>query len=495
MEKEHKEALRRAEESLEKVKKDVEASEYRQRYHFMTPGYWLNDPNGVIYMDGEYHAFYQHNPYGIFLGPMHWGHAKSKDLVHWEHLPIALAPSEEYELYPEGVYGCYSGSTLYENGVLYAVYTASRGAGEKNVQVQCLARSYDQGTTFVKEPSNPIISRPPECGSRDFRDPKIWEHEGKYYMICGTCSDGFGKVVLYRSDNMTDWEFFNVMAESRGEYGKMWECPDFFELDGRYVLVFSPMGLGYRKTFYMTGDFDYESGRFSMLTEGEVDWGFDYYAPQSFEDGKGRRIMLGWANNWDWMPWFKDYGPTQKDKWCGSFALPREVKICEDNRLSFAPVEELKILRNGHKSYEELEIGQEEPLNIEAGDGISFELDVSVDRSKTTAEQFWFELRAGQGFKTVVLFDLKNGMFKIDRSDADGWSRGVQSCTLEDRGKEEIKAHIFVDRSSVEVFTDRGRTVMSANIFPKDNCSMTRLCAKGGKLRVKRIDAWGLDRA
>ena len=224
----HEEALRNAEQALLEVSKETKNATHRQMWHFSPKAGWMNDPNGLIYFKGKYHIFYQFNPYGTKWSAMHWGHAISDDLVNWEHLPIALAPSEPYDNHPEG--GCFSGSAVDDNGILTLIYTATTNYGDGFVQSQCIATSED-GIRFQKYAGNPVIPAPPACGSSDFRDPKVWKHHDKWYMVVGSSKDRKGKALLYRSDNLREWQYVNVLCESRGEWGTMWECPDFFEID------------------------------------------------------------------------------------------------------------------------------------------------------------------------------------------------------------------------------------------------------------------------
>ena len=165
-------------------------------------------------------------------------------------------------------------------------------------------------------------------------------------MVCGASKNQKGQALLYRSEDLIHWTFINVLAESRGEWGTMWECPDFFRIGNRYVLTFSPIDAGERTCVYLTGSFDYDTGRFDYDVSGEIDWGFDYYAPQSFQAPDGRRIMVAWANEWEWMPFFKDWGPTYREDWCGFFNFPREVNMTKSGRLSFVPIRELKKYTN-----------------------------------------------------------------------------------------------------------------------------------------------------
>ena len=238
---------------------EVAQASMRQTYHLMGPCGWINDPNGLIYYRGQYHFFYQFNPYSGFWGKMHWGHAVSDDLLHWTQLPMALAPSEPYDDHPQG--GCFSGSAIEKDGKLYVAYTGTANHGNGFVQTQNIAISED-GVHFTKYEGNPVIEAPSGVPTDYFRDPKMWEHEGLYYMVVGAQRDGKAQALLYRSENLLDWEFLNVMHESRGEWGYMWECPDFFPLKDKWVFLCSPMGAGERTTVYFVGDIDYATGRF-----------------------------------------------------------------------------------------------------------------------------------------------------------------------------------------------------------------------------------------
>lgn len=334
--------IHRAQVETDRKKEEVSRGRMRQEYHFMPQAGWMNDPNGLIFFRGKYHFFYQYNPYGAFWDCMYWGHAVSEDLLHWEYLPPALAPSEFYDDYPKG--GCFSGSAIVCDDKLFLMYTGTANNGNGVEQTQCIAYSED-GVYFEKYEGNPVLRAPEGIKADCFRDPKVWKHEDTYYMVCGASREDRGLALLYKSEDMLHWSFFNVLAESRGEWGFMWECPDFFQIGDQYVLTFSPMGSGDHTSVYLMGDFDYKTGKFDCRISKEIDWGLDYYAPQSFETPDGRRIMVAWANEWEWMPLWKDWGPSYKEGWCGFFNLPREVRIKQDGTLQFIPVKELKELR------------------------------------------------------------------------------------------------------------------------------------------------------
>lgn len=487
----HREALLLAEHSIAKIKDVVNKDLGRLKYHFMAPAYWINDPNGLIFYKGEYHLFYQHYPYAPKWGAMHWGHAKSKDLVHWDHMPIALAPSEPYDLDERG--GCFSGSAVDDNGVLSLLYTGTIIQDGQIIQSQCLATSED-GITFEKYQGNPVIPGPPADGSAAFRDPKVWKHGELWYMVVGSSKDNKGKALLYQSADLREWTYAGVLAESDGSMGTMWECPDFFPLGDRYVLMFSPMGMGNHKTVYLVGDMDYETCSFTWDVMGDVDHGFEYYAPQSLLDGKGRRVIIAWLNAWDWMPWYKNFGPTDKNHWCGAMSAPRTVELAADGRLSFPPVEELEVLRREQYHLENVTVapGVDILPKYVSSDCLEIKAEFQIAGSK--AEEIGFVLRASNDRtqQTLLIYNLKTNELRFDRNQADGWSEGVRSVPLERTGNEALKLHIFVDTCVVEVYTDHYRTVMTNNIYPDPSSIHVDVFAAGDQVTLRSIDIWKL---
>lgn len=478
----------KAQKEIESKKQKVKNGQMRQHYHFMPETGWINDPNGLIYYKGRYHYFYQFNPYYGHWDYMHWGHAVSKDLVHWEYLPVALAPSEEYDDHIRG--GCFSGSAIEHDGKLFLMYTGTSNHGSGYEQTQCIAYSED-GIHFTKYEGNPVIYPPEGVPSDLFRDPKVWKHDGIYYMVCGASRNGKAQALLYRSKDMMHWEFFNVLAESRGEWGYMWECPDFYRLDDKYVLMFSPMGESDRKAVYLVGDFDYNTGKFIWQVSGEIDWGLDYYAPQSFLAPDGRRIIVGWANEWQWMSFWKDWGPTYKEGWCGFFNLPREVRLMPDHTLQFVPIEELKTLRQNEYRSAAFTV-EEKEMNLTAGDGISFEMKMRVDLEKTDASRLEIGLRCGEGRKTICTFDFEHGTMQVDRNVSDGWSKGGSHSILFLKRKKELDIHIFSDQSSLEIFADQYQNNHANNIFAGNAQNQIKIRTYGGNAVIRDFESYGV---
>lgn len=481
-------SIERAQSEIDSKKDRAGQGQMRQRYHFMAQTGWLNDPNGLIWFRGKYHFFFQHNPYGSFWDCMHWGHGVSDDMLHWEYLPLALAPSEPYDDYPRG--GCFSGSAIEHDGKLFLMYTAAAGGVMGCEQTQCIAYSED-GIHFEKYAGNPVITAPAGVSADKFRDPKVWKHGDMFYMVCGASRDDRGQALLYRSSDLLHWEFFNVLAESHGEWGFMWECPDFYELGGKYVFTFSPMGAGEHTSVYMVGDFDYETGRFYCHRSSEMDWGFDYYAPQSFLAPDGRRIAVAWANEWEWMPLWKDWGPTYREGWCGFFNIPREVRMAEDGALEFVPIVETKVLREDPRRLEMLTVTEEE-RELTAGDGVSFEMKFKIDLERTDAQMLELDLRCGGERRTVCLFDFRRAEMSVDRGSSDGWSRGISRSVMCLKGKKELDVHILSDQSSLEIFTDGYRNNHSNNIFAGSAQNGLRIRARGGSVLLRDVETFGL---
>ena len=302
----------------------------RFRWHFEPKTGWMNDPNGLIFYKGKYHAFFQHNPHAPHWDRMHWGHAVSEDLIHWQELPIALFPDQPYE--DDG--GCFSGSAVEKDGRLYLFYTS---VSRELKQTQSTAFS-DDGIHFMKYEGNPIIPRNP-LGHPDFRDPKVSLIDGTCYMVAGTGDASGGKVLLFTSETLLDWTYRGILFEG-AEYGPCIECPDFFKLDEKYVLMFSKMGEKERATHFAVGDF--REGKLVDYSISRPEWGEDFYAPQTFSDGE-RRIMLGWMYHWGKTP-------PEGCPYAGALSIPRELKIVGNSVRNF-PVREAAGLLKKTSSY------------------------------------------------------------------------------------------------------------------------------------------------
>ena len=455
---------------------------YRLHYHLMPQANWMNDPNGLVFFNGYYHVFYQHHPYSPEWGPMHWGHARTKNFIHWEHLPIALAPSEHYD---EG--GCFSGSAVVEDGVLHLFYTGHRIVDGKAIQVQCRASSAD-GINFAKDPKNPLISHFPPEGSEDFRDPKVWRHGDSWYMVLASGKDGIGKVLLYKSKDLTEWEYVGVLMESDGAQGTIWECPDLFQLDKKHVLVVSPIGREPRRVLYFVGEMDYNSGRFTAEYSQELDHGPDFYAAQSFF-GTERRILLAWMDAWDVEI------PSKKHNWAGALSLPRELILDQNGQLRSQPLLEFEELRketffatdllfnSTEKDFPSFDLG-------EAG----LEIGLEIDLVESTAAQFGMAFSDAEHHSSFSLgLKAREQTLYLDTSQAGAGTQGVFSAEFVPQG-EKLELRIFLDRSSIEVFVDQGVATFTARMYPKSHKLMPTLFALDGELKVTGVKFWGLHK-
>jgi len=301
----------------------------RLNYHFEPKKGWINDPNGLVFFKGRYHAFFQYYPYDIKWGQMHWGHTVSDDLIHWEELPIALYPDKPYDNSENG--GCWSGSAIVKDDTLYLFYTS---VSEKFGQTQSVAISTD-GLHFEKYGNNPVIKHFPDDGSHDFRDPKVTKIGDKYYMVCGSGKDGVGKILFFMSENLFDWNYEGVLFEGE-EYGRVLECPDFFPFNGKYMLMFSQMSKQTHTAMFVYGDFD--GKKFTPVSYHTPEIGPHFYAPQTFSDDKGRRILISWMNSWE-----KSLAAAVTEDYTGAFTIPREMKMT-DGKLYIYPVNEVSDL-------------------------------------------------------------------------------------------------------------------------------------------------------
>lgn len=296
-------------------------------FHFQNQKGWMNDPNGLIYYKGKYHAFFQHYPYAPRWGQMHWGHAVSENLLDWEELDIALCPDEPYE--NDG--GCFSGSAIEKDGRLYLFYTS---VSHELGQTQSVAFS-DDGITFTKYENNPVIKESPLGSNREFRDPKVFEYEGGYRMVVGAGIDNIGKLLLFKSDNLLDWEYVGELISDL-DFGPCIECPDVFEIDGKWVMMFSSIKSRPHRVNFAVGLFDGEKFIFDNSDDPffSLEIGPDFYAPQTFEAPDQRRILISWMYNWSKsIP----AGATH----VGAFTIPRELKFNFDDKLTMRPIKEV----------------------------------------------------------------------------------------------------------------------------------------------------------
>lgn len=463
--------------------------DYRPGYHLAPQAGWMNDPNGVVFFRGEYHVFYQHHPFDPNWGPIYWGHAKSRDLVNWQHLPIALAPGDACD-----PHGCFSGSAVVCGDTLALLYTGhawlgARGDESAMRQVLCLATSHD-GVHFAKQGA--VIDTPPDASIMHFRDPKVWREGDHWYLLVGARLGDRPCLPQYRSSDLRNWEFLGYLCSGDEQDGYMWECPDLFQLNGRDVLLYSPQGMqaeGFARqnkfhTGYRIGRLD-EARRFSGGPFIELDNGHDFYAAQTQLAADGRRLAWAWLDMWD-SPM-----PSKAHHWCGMLGLPRELELHDDQLRSF-PARELTALRqqplpvetatctDGHRCLTEL-----------AGDLL--ELEVQLDLAGCSRGRLGLALRCSEdgAEQTLLYYDARLHRLVLDRDRSGAGVDGQRSAAL-DAGQPQLDLRLFLDRSSIEVFAADGRFSLSSRVYPRPDSLGVRLFAEadGGRVTIRR--AWRL---
>lgn len=470
------------EQELAALKQKVDRSPWRQTYHIQPEMGLLNDPNGFSFFNGEYHLFYQWFPLGPVHGIKYWYHTKSTDLVHWENAGIAIRPNDDIDSH-----GAYSGSGIEHNGQLYLMYTGNtRDENWIRHPKQNIAVMDQNGS--IQKRKTPVIDHVPDGYTDHFRDPKVWKEHDTFYAIIGAQrTDLTGCVVLYRSPDMETWTFAGEVQTALPEFGYMWECPDYFEINGQGIFIFSPQGIApdgdhYHNIYqsgYVLGNLDVHTQQLQHSDFNELDRGFDFYAPQTMEAPDGRRILVGWMG----LP--EMAYPTDDHGWAHCLTIPRELTI-ENGRLMQRPVRELQNLR-GIKM-EASALLEDETKTFDSFSGTSFELICTFDLKD--ADSCGIEIRVNDREKTIITYDAAEQKVHVDRTHsgalADSAYGSVRSCRAEGS---RITFHLFVDSSSLELFVNDGLDVFTSRIFPSDDCTGIRFFAKGGRAAC-RAEKW-----
>ncbi len=456
----------------------VYADAHRPQYHFSPASQWMNDPNGMVYFDGEYHLFYQYHPHSTVWGPMHWGHAVSTDLVNWEHLPIAL--------YPDSLGYIFSGSAVVDwnntsgfgttdSTALVAIFTYHHP--ETTLQTQAIAFSTDRGRTWTKYEGNPVLPNP---GIPDFRDPKVFWHDesSQWIMILAEGS----QVGLYGSPDLKNWEALSKFGAGEGSHLGVWECPDLFPLtdiggNRRWVMLVSigpggPMGSA---TQYFVGQFD--GSEFVNDNEPDrvmwLDHGKDNYAGVTWSDvdaDDGRRIFLGWMSNWQ----YANQVPTEK--WRSAMTLPRILALYrtrEGFKVALRPVAETSNLRVDSLQVDRTLLAEGGSWNQGFPSDSSL-LNLELVLSDVTGQGFGWELMFENDLEEYIAigFDADTKRYYIDRTESgrQDFSEDFAGMHYADRISEErqIFLSIWLDRSGIEVFADNGTVVMTELFFPNE---------------------------
>ena len=500
---------------------------YRPSYHF-TPLYgWMNDPNGMVYKDGEYHLYFQYNPYGSKWGNMHWGHAVSRDLIHWEHLDPAIARDLVGHIFSGSSVVDKKNTAGFGKDAIIAIYTNN---SVNHDEVQCIAYSNDNGRTFTKYEGNPVLT--PFDGLKDFRDPKVfWYEKDKcWFMIVSADKE----TRFYKSKNLKKWDYVSAFGKGLGQQPCQYECPDFFQLpvngdekNKKWVMTMNinpGCWFGGSATEYFVGDFDGKN--FTCPDANEVkwlDWGKDHYATVTFSNTGSRVLAITWMSNWQ----YANLTPFKQNR--GANGLPRELKLYEKNGkfyISEDVAPEALALRKstkelgsqtveGEKAFAGATSGMEGAFEIEA--------DVTADANGIAG----IELYNNKRERTLIYIDMKEGKVVMDRTESGltdfgkqsvphdielAWDKqraaeGKQPARIENsinykndfalatwaplslcqEGKKTFHLDIFADKSSIELFVDGGRIAMTNLVFPVAPYENVKLYSKGGKAEFQNM--------
>ena len=500
---------------------------YRPSYHF-TPLYgWMNDPNGMVYKDGEYHLYFQYNPYGSKWGNMHWGHAVSKDLIHWEHLDPAIARDPVGHIFSGSSVIDKKNTAGFGKDAIIAIYTNN---SVNHDEVQCIAYSNDNGRTFTKYEGNPVLT--PFDGLKDFRDPKVfWYEKGKcWYMIVSADKE----MRLYKSKNLKKWNYVSAFGKGIGQQPCQYECPDFFQLpvngDKKKMKWVMTMNInpgcwfGGSATEYFVGDFD--GKKFTCPDANEVkwlDWGKDHYATVTFSNTGDRVLGITWMSNWQ----YANLTPFKQNR--GANGLPRELKLYEKNGkyyISENVAPEVYALRKETKYLADASVADAKDLKGVAANmegAFEIEADVTPDANGIAG----IEISNNKRERTLIYFDMKQGKVVMDRTESGLTDFGKQAVphdielawdkqlaaegkqparitnsinykndfalatwaplSLCEDGKKTYHVDIFVDKSSVELFVDGGRIAMTNLVFPVAPYENVKLYTQDGKAEFKNL--------
>ena len=500
---------------------------YRPSYHF-TPLYgWMNDPNGMVYKDGEYHLYFQYNPYGSKWGNMHWGHAVSRDLINWEHLDPAIARDPVGHIFSGSSVVDKKNTAGFGKDAIIAIYTNN---SVNHDEVQCIAYSNDNGRTFTKYEGNPVLT--PFDGLKDFRDPKVfWYEKDKcWFMIVSADKE----TRFYKSKNLKKWDYVSAFGKGLGQQPCQYECPDFFQLpvngdekNKKWVMTMNinpGCWFGGSATEYFVGDFDGKN--FTCPDANDVkwlDWGKDHYATVTFSNTGNRVLAITWMSNWQ----YANLTPFKQNR--GANGLPRELKLYEKNGkyyISEDVAPEALALRKstkelgsqtveGEKAFAGATSGMEGAFEIEA--------DVTADANGIAG----IELYNNKRERTLIYIDMKEGKVVMDRTESGltdfgkqsvphdielAWDKqraaeGKQPARIENsinykndfalatwaplslcqEGKKTFHLDIFADKSSIELFVDGGRIAMTNLVFPVAPYENVKLYSKGGKAEFQNM--------
>jgi fructan beta-fructosidase len=507
--------------------------DYRPLYHFTPPQNWINDPNGLVFYDGEYHLFYQHNPFANQWGHMSWGHAVSRDLLRWQHLPVAIPEFTHTDLQTglrQVQTAIFSGSSLIDRGnrsgicppgtrdCMVAIYTGNVTAGSEHIsQYQNMAYSTDRGRTWTQYPRNPII----DIGSKEFRDPNVFWYEPQQKWVMAVVKATEHRMALYESKDLKTWQLMSHFGPA-ADTSKVWECPALVQVPvqnepgkSKWVLFISaghPQA-GYVGMQYFVGNFDGREFRPDAASPkpaiangfpgSVVDWGKDYYAAIPYNDlpptpdgkpargGPARPVMIGWLNNWAYA------GDLPTTPFKGAMSLPRQISLRRERgeyQLIQQPISEVTRLRGDRSIQRFVQLkNQTAPLEQTTTNAYELELEITPLTAKTAG----IRLAKGGNEETVIQYTA-DGQLQLDRrrSGNVAFSKAfpsVESAPLSRRNGA-IKLRIFVDKSVIEIYANDGARVLTDQIFPTNGVNGIELFSEGGTALFRNVSLWQLKK-
>ena len=461
-------------------------SNQRPVFHLTPERGWMNDPNGFSRYGGKYHLFYQYYPDATCWGPTRWAHAVSEDLIRWERLPDAIVPDQEYD-----IGGCFSGTALaLRDGRHMLMYTGCRPDPEddrgRGLQTQCIA--FGDGVRYEKYHGNPVIGgdKLPEGGdAHEFRDPKIWqEPDGTFRAVIANHNETWGaQILLFRSEDGRNWDFMKTLADGTDKPGWMWECPDFFPLDGKDILMAGTMGEVH--TICMIGEYDHETGAFHETAWQSMEQGFDFYAGQTVLADDGRRILIGWMQNPQTAERRGIDFPIN-----GQMSVPRELTL-RSGRLLQKPVREIEAYRTDEIVCRDVKLEGEEEIRLDGIRGRTVDMELSV-RPEESYELFRMRFAGDGEHYTEFTYRPETSVATLDRSHAGPGTADLTKAqtAVTDRGGR-LDVRILLDRLSAEIFINDGEQVMSAVIYTDRHAEDITFYVKGtammdiAKYRIK----------
>ena len=484
---------------------------YRPQVHFTPAEHWMNDPNGMVYYEGEYHLFYQHYPEKSVWGPMHWGHAVSKDLVHWEHLPIAL--------YPDSLGYIFSGSAVVdwkntsgfgtaENPPLVAFFTYHNPdieqAKEIEIESQAIAYSTDKGRTWTKYEANPVVKNP---GIRDFRDPKVFWHEASGQWIMALASGQ--EIHFYASPDCKNWNYLSNFGKGVGCHDGVWECPDLIPLkvDGsdetKWVLIvnINPGGpAGGSATQYFVGDFDGKTFASEQKKTLWMDQGRDNYAGVTWANAPdGRQILIGWMNNWQYA------GEKPCGKWSGAATFPRELGLVKDGPLyllTSALVGEIQTLQSDSVVLKDVKVDKSELLSgkfdfAKAPVLIKLSFNQANNTQLGFASRYGVRLKNSKGEYMTIGYENVDKLFYLDRTNATGEVFSDKFAFIHSIpyivNTPVVEWTLLIDVSSVEFFAAGGRIAATNVFYPSEPFDSIEVFTEDGSITLDKVTITGLQ--